>query len=450
MPRDKTRIYLSSTFEDLKAHRAAVYTALSKAGYEVQSMEHYTASDQRPADKCLADVAEADVYLGLFAFRYGYVPPVEHGNPQGLSITELEYRCAESKAKPRFIFLADGDSEEQAWPKRFDDHHTGAAESGAALGRFKQHLKQERLCSTFGTPENLATSVLSAISQWSLQAKTSSHAAAAAAAPVRWNIDEQQSPFPGLRHFGAQHATVYFGREADVDTLLFRLNQGANRFLLVSGDSGTGKSSLVDAGLRHALMTRAATQPGRTLAFQRMLPTAGTDLWDALARSLKTQAEALGLDDFALAASWRRAPATLGAGLQTLARGRSGKGELIVFIDQMEELFTGRADEPRTQQAAAFLSALHAAAQDPAHGLQVIGTIRSDFLHHCHHHPELKACLSGGAHHAIGRAQPWMLKDMITKPAAAAGLAFESGLVDQLLEDAGQQTGSLSLLAFAL
>lgn len=47
MPRDKIRIYLSSTFEDLKAHRAAVYTALTKAGYEVQSMEHYTASDQR-------------------------------------------------------------------------------------------------------------------------------------------------------------------------------------------------------------------------------------------------------------------------------------------------------------------------------------------------------------------------------------------------------------------
>ena len=45
-------------------------------------MEDYVATDRRTVDKCLADVAGADIYVGLFAFRYGYVPPPEHNNPK--------------------------------------------------------------------------------------------------------------------------------------------------------------------------------------------------------------------------------------------------------------------------------------------------------------------------------------------------------------------------------
>jgi Domain of unknown function (DUF4062) len=95
-----TTIYLSSTYEDLKDYRIAVFEALRKAGYQVLAMEDYVAADKRPVDKCLADVAEADIYIGLFAYRYGYVPPPEHGNPNGLSITELEFRHAEKLRKP--------------------------------------------------------------------------------------------------------------------------------------------------------------------------------------------------------------------------------------------------------------------------------------------------------------------------------------------------------------
>ena len=66
------RIYLSSTFEDLKEHRAAVFEALEKGGLQVARMEAYTASDDRPVDLCLRDVAQSDLYVGLFAWRYGY------------------------------------------------------------------------------------------------------------------------------------------------------------------------------------------------------------------------------------------------------------------------------------------------------------------------------------------------------------------------------------------
>ena len=91
-----TTIYLSSTYEDLKEYREVVYKALRKSGYDVIAMEDYVAADQRPVEKCSDDVKKADIYVGIFAFRYGYVPPEAHGNPNKLSITELEFRQAES------------------------------------------------------------------------------------------------------------------------------------------------------------------------------------------------------------------------------------------------------------------------------------------------------------------------------------------------------------------
>ena len=68
------KIYLSSTYADLVDHRKAVYDILRKVGHDVIAMEDYVATDERPAAKCLADVASSDVYVGLIAWRYGYVP----------------------------------------------------------------------------------------------------------------------------------------------------------------------------------------------------------------------------------------------------------------------------------------------------------------------------------------------------------------------------------------
>ena len=89
-----TKIYLSSTYGDLKAYREGVYHTLRQMGYDAIAMEDYVATDKRPLEKCLQDVAACDLYVGLFAWRYGYVP--SEGNPEHKSITELEYRKASS------------------------------------------------------------------------------------------------------------------------------------------------------------------------------------------------------------------------------------------------------------------------------------------------------------------------------------------------------------------
>lgn len=88
-------VYISSTYEDLKEHREAVHRVLAKMRYSVRVMEDYVATDNRMVDQVLRDVVECDIYFGVFAWRYGYVPP--DGNPKGISATELEYRKAQAK-----------------------------------------------------------------------------------------------------------------------------------------------------------------------------------------------------------------------------------------------------------------------------------------------------------------------------------------------------------------
>lgn len=156
------RVYLSSTFEDLKAYREAVFLALEKGGLSVARMEGYTASDERPLDLCLRDVAQCDVFVGLYAWRYGYEPPAEHGNPDGRSITHLEYLKAESAGLRKLVFFAHPDTRAD-WPAAFRDDLSGQGEGGAKLQRLRQSLGTEKTGSFFRTRDELATLVLASI-----------------------------------------------------------------------------------------------------------------------------------------------------------------------------------------------------------------------------------------------------------------------------------------------
>lgn len=153
------KIYLSSTYADLSEHREAVYQALRRMGQEVVAMEDYVAADQRPLEKCLADVAGCDLYLGLFAWRYGYVPE-QAENPAGRSITELEYRRAAKLGKPCLIFLLD---EAAAWSPRWLDQVTGEGEQGQRIKALRAELAREKLVSFFTTPAELAGLVAPAV-----------------------------------------------------------------------------------------------------------------------------------------------------------------------------------------------------------------------------------------------------------------------------------------------
>jgi len=167
----RLRVYLSSTFEDLKDYRAAVFAALEKAGLDVARMEAYTAADERPLDLCLRDVAQSDIYVGLYAWRYGYEPPADHGNPQGKSITELEYRQAEICKLRKLVFLAHSDTKAD-WPDRFKDEASGEGGQGEKLNAFRKEIGVEKSASFFRKPDELATLVLVAIMRSGLSGRT--------------------------------------------------------------------------------------------------------------------------------------------------------------------------------------------------------------------------------------------------------------------------------------
>ena len=68
------KIYISATYQDLRRHREAVSLVLRRMGHQVFGMEEYVAEGLRPLDRCLADVKSCDAYVGIFGWRYGYVP----------------------------------------------------------------------------------------------------------------------------------------------------------------------------------------------------------------------------------------------------------------------------------------------------------------------------------------------------------------------------------------
>jgi hypothetical protein len=121
-------------------------------------MEDYTASDERPLEKCLADVAESDIYIGIFALRYGFVP--EHDNPEKLSITELELREAQRLRKPCLIFLLD---EGVAWPPLDTDAYSGEGDRGEKIKALRARLNLDHNRTLFKSPEDLAASVSSSV-----------------------------------------------------------------------------------------------------------------------------------------------------------------------------------------------------------------------------------------------------------------------------------------------
>jgi Domain of unknown function (DUF4062) len=180
MGADKTTtVYVSSTYEDLKEYRAAVERRLRQlTGVQVRAMEDYVARDERPKDACIADVQGCDVYVGIFAWRYGFVPPGET-----TSITELEFRAARAANKHCLIFLVD---EQANWNPQRMDHFTGDAEGGKRIQTLRKELRDSFLTSFFNTAEDLASTVTTAVRNWeAARAGTAqSNAPAAALQPL--------------------------------------------------------------------------------------------------------------------------------------------------------------------------------------------------------------------------------------------------------------------------
>lgn len=152
----KLQAYLSSTYTDLIPHRHEVLRILEQSGYNTESMERYPAFEERPAEKCISDVSNSDIYILIVGFRYGYIP--EENNSENISITHMEYREAVRRKKPCFIFIHEDHTIQASTVATNSEEGTHLK-----LKAFIAELQKRHGISTYKEPADLATSTLKAL-----------------------------------------------------------------------------------------------------------------------------------------------------------------------------------------------------------------------------------------------------------------------------------------------
>ncbi|PWU20186.1 MAG: hypothetical protein C5B48_12805, partial [Candidatus Rokuibacteriota bacterium] len=247
---------------------------------------------------------------------------------------------------------------------------------------------------------------------------------------------EAGNPYKGLRAFEEADAADFFGRETLTEHLLDRL--GKSRFLAVVGPSGSGKSSVVRAGLVPALR-RGALPGSETWQIVEMFP--GAYPLEELEAALLRVAD--------------NPPSSLIEQLETGERGLlralkrilpRGDSELVVVLDQLEEVFTLVEDEERRTH---FLTLLERAVGDPHSRLRVVATLRADFY-------DRPLLYSGFAEllrdhvEAVVPLAPDEFERAITGPAERVGASLELGLLPEMIADVADEPGALPLLQYAL
>lgn len=155
------KVYISSTYQDLIEHRAAVDRTLRRMGHDVIGMEQYVAEGSKPVERCKADVRAADAYVIITAWRFGYVPGRNASPPDGRSITEIELNEAQANGKPVLAFLLDP---EAPWPPNKVDAMGGTPGAGEDVSRLRALLGTNYLAGIFRTPDDLASQVAAAVS----------------------------------------------------------------------------------------------------------------------------------------------------------------------------------------------------------------------------------------------------------------------------------------------
>lgn len=272
-----------------------------------------------------------------------------------------------------------------------------------------------------------------------------------------------ERPFPGLRPFGPLDRAFFFGREAQFYALYRLIN--LSRFLAVIGNSGSGKSSLVRAGLLPLLEEESREPGGRQWKWVEMRP--GATPLQSLSHAMARLAEDLSTTDDPMIASVRaeRISYHVHGSSHGIAKAvaevdPAGEHTIVLLVDQFEELFRfassgaigGAAphEEARLrEEASLFVQLLLEASRSPVARIHVVLTLRSDFIGDCARFHGLPEAVS-----ATQFLVPSLTRDqreaVIRRPVALAGATIEPSLVEELLNDSGDEQDQLPVLQHCL
>ncbi|MBS0156247.1 MAG: SUMF1/EgtB/PvdO family nonheme iron enzyme [Nitrospira sp.] len=415
------KAFVSSTFIDLKGHRAHVINSLRNAGFFVDPMENWTADSDEPKKFSRDRLNGCDLCVLLVAFRRGCVPDGE-----SRSITQMEYDTAVKQGIDILPFML---AEEAAWLRKFDE-----LDKDPGIQIWREQLRNSHGVESFSLDPR-SIDMTGALGRWFAK-KEGRQSKQATAVLIDW--PDRKSPYRELQWFTQEYAPLFFGRDREVDELIGKMREPGGRALLVIGASGSGKSSVVAAGVWHAVIKQGRLPGCAEHVWLRIQPSDGDTPWDALARGLK--------ETFQLPVR-PRLTSTGSALCDLLSQQLSQGHELILFVDQLEELFTSGFNEPDIQ---GFLELVIGSAQESIYRLRVVATIRSEFLGKLEAYEPTLNLLNSPYRYHLGHVSPRMLQEMIEKPAETTGYQFEPGLVERVLNDTGQEPGNLALVEYAL
>jgi WD40 repeat protein/predicted chitinase len=266
------------------------------------------------------------------------------------------------------------------------------------------------------------------------------------------------NPFPGLRPFRMEESDMFFGRDGQSDQILTKL--GTAHFVAVVGTSGSGKSSLVAAGLLPALFSGHLASAGSRWRIASFRP--GRNPIRNLAESLNAP-DVCGTTDQQKAAehlenierTLRRSSLGL---LEVVSQSKFAPGEnLLILADQFEELFRFRKESPAPDaldEAAAFVKLLLEAKQgqktdDERLPIYVVLTMRTEYLGTCANFWGLPEAINEGQY-LIPRMTDDNRREAIIGPVIIGGGEIAAPLVNRLLNDAGDEPSRLPILQHAL
>ncbi len=260
------------------------------------------------------------------------------------------------------------------------------------------------------------------------------------------------NPFPGLRAFEAADSHLFFGRETATDELLKKLRN--NRFITVIGTSGSGKSSLVKAGMLPDLHGGYMVSAGSNWRIAILRP--GNSPIHALATAL-IEAGVCSTADKEVSMQVAISETVLRRGVKGLievvkqAR-MQADSNLLIVVDQFEELFRfihSSAGAKSKEEAAAFVKLLLEASAQVELPIYVILTMRSEYLGDCTQFRDLPEAINKGQY-LIPRMPRDQKRRAITGPIAVGGAKISPRLVQRLLNDVGDNPDQLPIMQHAM
>jgi len=267
---------------------------------------------------------------------------------------------------------------------------------------------------------------------------------------ARWDVSVKGSPYRGLLALTESETDIFFGQDDHIAALAKKLAE--NDFVAVVGASGSGKSSLVWAGLIPHLTQRIDHGHKVDWKWVRFQPGIGRepDPIRALAEALTRNPPGLisGIDFFEVENRLLSGDASISKLMQSIVCEDSSNNLVLLFIDQFEELFTSSIAQAKQKLFQEILSRLLETRR-----VKIIATLRAEFLGHCTSSEsfgeQFAKWLTHG-NHWLAPPSEGRLFEMIKGPANRAGLKFEDGLIETIVAETGAKPGNLPLMAFAL